>query len=98
VQKLLLAELEEAQAECEVITAYVGRFHEADKRAAVLEERLNRDTALEIGFGVGLSAGGAIIGLAPLFWSASEQPKGWLALIIGVLLVVGATVMRVVKR
>src|SRR5258708_6140348 len=40
VQKLLLNELETSEGDCEALRAYVERFHEADKRAAVLDERL----------------------------------------------------------
>ena len=38
VQKMLLDELERADAECEGLQSYASRFHDADKRAAVLEE------------------------------------------------------------
>src|SRR5579862_4205230 len=48
VQKLLLDELETAESECEVLQGYVDRYHEADKKAAILEERLKTHTALEI--------------------------------------------------
>ncbi len=96
VQKLLLDELERAEAECEILIGYVERFHEADKRAAVLDERVKTATALEIMFGVGIGVGGAIMGLAPLFWQ--DQPKGYIALAVGLLLSLGATIARLMKR
>jgi hypothetical protein len=96
VQKLLLEDLERAESECEILQGYIDRYHEADKRAAVLEERLRTQTALEIMFGVGVGLGGAILGLAPLFWD--KQPQGALAMVVGFLLVIGATIGRVVKR
>lgn len=95
-QKMLLEELERADAECESLRAYETRYHEADKRAAVLEERLRTQTALEIAFGVGVALGGAIMGLAPGLWTL--RPFGHLALLVGAVLVVGASVARVVKR
>lgn len=96
VHKMLLDELERAEAECALLSAYVERYHEADKRAAVLEERARPQTALEIAFGAGLGLGGAIIGLAPLFWT--DQPKGWIALLVGLLMMVAATIARAVKK
>jgi len=96
VQKLLLDDLEQAEAQCEIYSGYIERFHEADKRAAILEERVRTQTALEVAFGVGVGLGCAILGLAPLFWT--DQPKGWLAIGIGLLLTIGASIARVVKR
>jgi len=57
VQKLLLEDLERAEAECETLEGYVERYHDADKRAAVLEEKVQAVTALEIMFGVGVGLG-----------------------------------------
>ena len=96
MQKLILDELERAEADCEVFESYVERYHDADKRAAILEEKLKTHSSIEIFFGVGVGIGCAIIGLVPLFWN--EQPKGYIALIIGALLTVGATIGRLVKR
>ena len=96
VQKLLLDDLERAESECEIMQGYIERYHDADKRAAVLEERVRSGTAIEIMFGIGVGLGGTIMGIAPMFWS--EQPKGWIALMIGGLLIVGASIARVVKR
>lgn len=96
VQKLLLDDLERAESECEIMQGYIERYHDADKRAAVLEERVRSGTAIEIMFGVGVGLGGTIMGLAPMFWS--DQPKGYIALIIGGLLICGASIARMVKR
>ena len=96
VQKMLLDELARADGDCELLNGYVTRFHDADKRAAVLEEKLRAQTALEIAFGVGVGLGGAIMGLAPSLWD--KDPFGYLALIVGSLLIIGASVARVYKR
>src|SRR5436189_6276378 len=61
VQKLLLDELERSEAQCEVLAGYVERFHAADKRAAILEERSRTSIALEVIFGVGVGVGCAIM-------------------------------------
>lgn len=96
VQKLLLDDLERAEGECEFMQGYIERYHDADKRAAVLEERIRSGTAIEIMFGVGVGLGGTVMGLAPMFWS--DQPKGYISLIIGSLLICGASIARMVKR
>jgi hypothetical protein len=96
VQKLLLEELETADAKCDVLEGYVERFHEADKRAAVLQEKLTTQTAFDILFGAGVGLGCAIMGLAPLFWDGSI--KGPITLGVGFLLVAGTTAARIVKQ
>ncbi|MEK6408820.1 MAG: hypothetical protein AABN34_18005 [Acidobacteriota bacterium] len=96
VQKLLLDDLERAESESEVLRSYVDRFHESDKRAAILEVQLRGSNAFEILFGTGIGLGGAIMGLAPLFWS--DQPKGALALALGMLLAIGSIIGRVIRR
>src|SRR2546430_14984226 len=52
VHKMLLDQLDRADADCERLGGYVERFHEADKRAAVLGERGRTQTTIEILFGV----------------------------------------------
>ena len=95
-QKLLLDELERSDADCELLKGYVSRFHEADKRAAVLEGQLRIDKAVEVAFGVGVGIGGTIIGLAPGLWTT--PPYGPLAVAVGLVLMLGAIVARVVRR
>jgi hypothetical protein len=96
VQKLLLDSLDRADDECEVLRAYIPRYHEADKRAAVLEERLWTNKTVEIQFAVGLAIGSAIMGFTPSLWDGTY--KGPLALAIGVVLFIGSIVARIVKR
>lgn len=96
VQRLLLDECDRSQAEIEVLTGYRDRFHDVDKEAAVLREQVRAVTAIEIMFGAGVALGGAIMGLAPLFWE--NQPRGILVLAVGFLLILGAVIGRIVKK
>jgi hypothetical protein len=96
VQRLILEDLETAESECEAIREYVERYHEADKRAAVLEEKLRTHAALEILFAVGLGMGFAIVGLAPYFWDGTL--RGPAALLVGAVLIIGSVAARIVKR
>ena len=70
VSKLLLDDLERAEADRDRYSAFAEQYHEADKRAAVNEERMNvlreqlrTNRAVEVLFATGLGLGGAIIGL-----------------------------------
>jgi hypothetical protein len=69
--------LERAEYDCDNAEGYRDQFHQADKRAAVLEEKLKPQTALEIR--------GAAIGVAPSIWKIGFQ--GPIALALGLVLV-----------
>ena len=96
VQKLLLDQLDSADSDCERLTGYVERFHEADKKSAVLEEKLRAQTAFDIVVGAGIAVGSAVIGLAPSFWDKTD--KGPISLAVGSFLVVGAVVARLFRK
>lgn len=89
--------IEDADMDCHRLEPYVAQFHEADKRAAVLAEKLKTNNAVEIFFGVGVGLGGAVIGLAPFFWEMKTL-YGVLTGVIGLGLTIGATVGRLVKQ
>ncbi|MBI5375817.1 MAG: hypothetical protein HZA77_10300 [Candidatus Schekmanbacteria bacterium] len=97
VQKLILGLLEEADDEREYLRSYINLYHESDKKAAVLSEKLLTQKAIEIFFGVGVGLGGAIIGLMPFFWGEKSE-YGVIAGIVGLCIIVGASVGRIVKR
>ncbi len=96
VQKLLLDELKRAKSDFIHYRSYIERFHEADKRAAVLEERTRTIKAIDLYFGLGKELGCLILGLTIALWKI--QPLGWLSLSIGVLLVGGAYLARIINR
>jgi hypothetical protein len=96
VMKLVLDEFEKAEIDNEILRAYVDRFYQADKRAAVLEEKLKTATALEVFFAVGLAVGAMIVGLGPFLWQ-EEAAYGVLCLIVGGVLLIGSVIARFVK-
>jgi hypothetical protein len=96
VQRLLLNMVEEGDARCDFLESYVDRYHEVDKRAAVLNEKLRTQAAVEIFFGVGVSVGSAIIGFVPSLWD--QTSKGPIALSVGIVLIAGSIAARIVKR
>lgn len=97
VPKLLLDMLENAEADRDDLRNYVDLFHSADKRASILAEKLIREKSNEVYFAVGIGLGGAITGLTPFFWKL-DTSNGVACLIVGVLLIVGAMIGRVVRK
>ena len=96
VLKLLLDMLEEAWSEIEVLSPYQTRFHDADKNAAILSEKVKTINASEIFFGVGFGLGGSIIGLAPYFHSLKPE-YGVITSVVGLAMMVGSTIGRIKK-
>ncbi len=80
------------------------RFHEADKRAAILQEQLDTQTRLsratDIAVIIGTTLGGAMIGLATYFWGKTTPDvyAGVFACAIGVLLIIGAVAVKIARR
>jgi hypothetical protein len=97
VQKLLLDILQEVDEDCDYLKSFVTLYHEADKKAAILSEKLLMNTTIEVFFGVGVGLGGTIIGLAPFLWG-SKPEYGLITVLVGVCMIIGSTVGRMVKR
>lgn len=96
-QKMLLEMLEEAEADKDSLKGYVLSYHEADKKCAILGEKLNADRSVEIFFGVGVGLGGTLLGFAPSLWTDSLL-YGIVSVVIGSLLIIGSCIGRAVKR
>ena len=92
--------LDRADEENLSLRGYVDRYHEKDKEAAVLTEKLNRDRAVDIFFGTGVGLGGVIAALGPYLWEKikTDTIPGTIALIVGLALILGASIGRWVKR
>ncbi len=88
VQKLLLSEIDRLGIENEKYKHYVERFHEADKKVAVLEQKSRTALALDIVFGGCLTVGGLLFG--PALTDQPDQPFDWSVGIFGaVTLIIG---------
>ena len=90
---MLLDALERADDECETLQEYRIKANEAEKKAAILEEKIKPIKKIEIFFGVGVGLGGAILGLTPFFWGINHL-AGIIAAFIGVLMIIGSTIAR----
>jgi hypothetical protein len=100
VQKLLLDNYERAELRATDLEAYVNRFHEADKRAEVLEEKLKTDKSVEVLSSFGMAIGGAILGLSPYFFDkfSGNWFFGVAALVLGGAMMTGSAIGRAMKR
>lgn len=98
-QKVILDVLITTEAERDELRGFVDKYYQAEIRARVAAEQLKTNKANEILFGVGVGVGGAIIGLAPFFWDTkADGHQGEIALVVGLLLVVGATLGRIINK
>lgn len=94
-QKLLLDEVERLEADCIEYSGFRTKFHEIDKRAAILDERFKTKVSIEIIHVACITVGAAALGYAPSIWS--NQPTAWLVAIFGTVLVIAAIVAKAVK-
>ena len=96
-QKLLLEMLEQAEEERESLRGFVVRYHESDKKAAILAEKLLTHTAIAGVCGAGVGRGGAILGLSPVL--GQDKPTyGIITAVVGLALFLGAIAGRIVKK
>lgn len=92
VQRLLVEEIERLERDSTELRSFVHRFHEADKRASILEEKTKKHRELEVLHSVTVAVGSALLGYAPNVWA--HQPSGWLSLLFGSSLVLGGMIAK----
>lgn len=95
-QRLILDELDRLEEENSELKGISRKFHEVDKRASVLDEKLKRHTALDILSSAALAAGALALGYAPKVW-AVDNATGPIFLVIGVLLITGGIWSKAVR-
>ena len=83
-QKMILDLLDQLEEENDEQKEFKEKFHERDKDVAVLRERLKKSTAQDIVIGATLAGGSLILGHLP------SLPDGWVAPVVGGLLVAGS--------
>ena len=103
-QKIILEDFEKAEAECatlkDALNEYRDRCYRAELKVGVLTEAAKTIRSIEIMFACGLALGGWVAGLAPYLWDRLEDDSrpGWIALLIGLGLMIGAAVGRLAKK
>lgn len=94
VQKLLLNDNYRMEREIEELKIIESKFYQRDKEAAVLEVKLKEATASEVLYTVCETLGSLLAGLSSLYW----ENRGWWILIVGIGLVIGGIVFKIVKK
>lgn len=94
VQKLLLNDNYRMEREIEELKIVESKFYQRDKDAAVLEVKLKEATASEVLYTVCETMGSLLAGLSSLYW----ENRGWWILIVGIGLVIGGIVFKIVKK
>lgn len=95
-RKLLIDRLDQTELLVRELKDFRDRFYEADKEVTRLTEKMKHETAAEVLYGVSLSIGAIFIGLAPSAWTC--QPFGWISLLIGIALMLGAVISKGVRK
>lgn len=88
--RLLLGELDRLEYEVRRLSQFQDKFHEVNRERAVLVESNKKVNALEVLFITCLTVGAALIALNPRF----DSNLFWL----GVILVIGGLISRVIKK
>jgi hypothetical protein len=96
-QKCVLHLLFRTEEERDRLKEFVPQFHEADKQAGILGEKLKSNKVNEIMFGVGVTIGGTIMGLSPFFYEKGPA-YCYITLGVGIVLTLGATIGRIVFK
>jgi VIT1/CCC1 family predicted Fe2+/Mn2+ transporter len=75
---------------------YMKLYYAKDKEAGILAEKLKTNMANEIMFGVGLTLGGALVGLVPFLWEQKDgnHLAGSICIGIAVVMIVGSILAR----
>jgi len=99
VQKLILHMLEQAEADRDEAESFRQRYHDSDKEVAILREKSRSATAVDIAYGAGTGAGGAMIGAAFYFWGKNppDDLAGHVVFWFGLLLFIGGVLIKLIK-
>jgi hypothetical protein len=97
VQKLIIEMLEDAENENNELKNYVSKYHIADKQVGILAEKLLKDNIIDVFFGLGIGIGGVILGLTPYFVKLGAL-YGIVCGMIGLLLIIGSSIGRLLKK
>jgi len=95
VQKLLLDEIDRIESENNDLLEYRSKFHEVDKKVAVLEQQGKQKIVTEIISMTCTTIGAAALGYSRVLWS--DQPTAYIAIAFGSILVICGIIAKVIK-
>jgi hypothetical protein len=96
VQKMLLMHIDRLEAQNQELLSIRNSLGAAVTEKAVLQQKLNVARGADIVFGVCLTGGSLLIGLAPSIWKG--QPQAEIVLIVGLIVMVAGIVSRWLLR
>ena len=94
VQRLLLSDHDRVERECERLKSFEEKYHECDKKVAILNEKLKNSTASDILYTCCVSFGSVLTGVSRIYW----DNNGWILLFIGIALIIGGVVYKFVRK
>lgn len=99
-QKCILDMLYQAEEERNDLREFRKKYFEEAAKVEVADEKLKTSKVNEVMFGAGVGVGCAIIGLAPWLWGMTPDGHlaGGIALVLGGLLTIGASVCRIIFK
>jgi hypothetical protein len=95
VRMMMLDEMDRLDQDVVRLRSFEERFHDADKRVAVLEEKRRREIAVDVLHAVCIGLGSGMLMLAPTL-NAAQKPGTVVA--VGIVLLVGGIVVKVRGR
>lgn len=96
VHRFLINDIDRLEQDNVDLSGFQEEYYKADKKAAVLTEKLKANVAQDVAFGVFLTVGAALMSFAVPLWV--HQPFGLVSLSIGSILVIGGIICKVVRR
>ena len=95
-RKLIIDRLDKAEMDVVQLREYEAKYHDSDKKVAILTEKVRQVNSFEILYGACLVFGSIFAGLSQTVWD--KQPYGWLSLLFGIGLVIVAVFTKGVRR
>jgi hypothetical protein len=95
VHKMLVEELERAEAEIGDLKKFRQQFHSADKELAVATHRLRNWGSMDVMSTGCIAVGAAALVYAPEAWKC--QPNGWIAVVFGAVLTLTGIVAKAIR-
>lgn len=94
IKKLIISENDKLERQISELEKIKTKYHEIDKEKAVLEEKVAKRNSFEILYSFCLSVGSVLAGLSGIFW----EQKGYLLLILGIVLIIGGIIAKIAKK
>ena len=98
VVKMLISDNEKYTKELSVLRNIEEKFHECDKSLSVALEKLKQKKSSEILSDFVYTIGGIIIAISSFDFSKPFEIQNWLFIVIGLILILGATISKWSKK